>query len=214
MNLSQPPAPVSCSFIGGGWRAEAFMRIAQELPGQVRIQRMLVRDPERGRAFAQRFGVPTHRSLDELLAQPVGDFIIVCIGGDQAEMIAAVAERGIPVLAETPPSRSVDGLRRVHARAREDGWRIQVAEQYPFNPLTAAQIAVAKSGRIGRVQQAHVSVAHGYHGMAIMRRLLGWGTGRLRVRAQRIAGTIREARPAAATRAPRSSSPRAAPSPC
>jgi predicted dehydrogenase len=179
-----PRAATTFSLIGGGWRAEYFLRIARALPERFAIGHLLVRDAAKGRALEESFGVRTHRTLDELIAAGPADFVIVCVGGDPAPMIEAVAERGLPVLAETPPSRDEAPLRRLNERARAGGWRIQIAEQYPFIPIIAAQIAVARSGRIGRAQQAHVSVAHGYHGMAIMRRLLGWGRGRLRVRAQ------------------------------
>jgi predicted dehydrogenase len=51
--------------------------------------------------------------------------------------------------------------------------RIQVAEQYQYQPMNSAAIALAESGKIGNVTQAQVSVAHGYHGVSLMRRLLG-----------------------------------------
>jgi predicted dehydrogenase len=182
--------PITFSLIGGGWRAEAFLHIARTLPERFRLERLVVRDATKGRALEQRHGVATYRSLDELLAAGPGDFVVVCIGGDPGAMIAAVAERGMPVLAETPPSRDEATLRRLSERGQAEGWRVQIAEQYPFVPLLAAQIALAASGKLGRVQQAHVSVAHGYHGLAVMRRLLGWGLEPVRVRAQRFDSTI------------------------
>lgn len=183
-------ARISFSLIGGGWRAEYFLRIALALPERFRLQHLLVRDAAKGRLLEQRFGVATVRTLDALIAAGAGEFVVVCVGGDQASTIAAVAERGVPVLAETPPSRSEAHLRDLHARAAAEGWRIQVAEQYPFIPLISAQIGVVRSGRLGSPQQAHVSVAHGYHGMVILRRLLGWNRGRLQVRAHRFVSRV------------------------
>jgi predicted dehydrogenase len=52
------------------------------------------------------------------------------------------------------------------------GARIQVAEQYQFQPLHAARLAVLASGRLGTPMQAQVSVAHDYHGVDLMRRFL------------------------------------------
>jgi hypothetical protein len=48
-----------------------------------------------------------------------------------------------------------------------------VCEQYQFQPMLAARLAIAASGRIGTVSEAQVSVAHGYHGIDLMRRFLG-----------------------------------------
>jgi len=55
------------------------------------------------------------------------------------------------------------------------GARVQIAEQYPFQPHHAARLALAASGRLGTITQAQVSAAHGYHGMVLIRRFLGIG---------------------------------------
>jgi hypothetical protein len=55
------------------------------------------------------------------------------------------------------------------------GGRIQVAEQYIFQPFHAARMAVIKADLLGTVSQAQVSVAHGYHGVSLIRRFLGVG---------------------------------------
>ena len=76
-----------------------------------------------------------------------------------------------------------------------DAWRrgiprIQVAEQYQFQPLHAARIAIASSGRLGPVSQAQVSAAHGYHGIDLIRRFLDDRFGPVSIRAQRFDSTI------------------------
>jgi predicted dehydrogenase len=53
--------------------------------------------------------------------------------------------------------------------------RVQVAEQYPFQPLHAARLALARSGKLGEISQAQISVAHGYHGIALIRKFLNLG---------------------------------------
>ena len=80
----------------------------------------------------------------------------------------------MPALAETPPGWEMDELLDLHALT-ERGARVQVAEQYAFQPLHAARLALVQSGRLGPVRQAHVSVAHGYHGVSLLRRFLGIG---------------------------------------
>jgi predicted dehydrogenase len=86
-------------------------------------------------------------------------------------MVRALADRGTPVLAETPPAPDLAGLRALHDLT-ERGARVQVAEQYNFQPLHAARLAVARSGVLGRISQAQVSAAHGYHGVSLIRGLL------------------------------------------
>lgn len=48
-----------------------------------------------------------------------------------------------------------------------------MAEQYAFQPFHAARLALARSGRLGAVSQAQVSVTQEYHGMSLIRKLLG-----------------------------------------
>ena len=76
------------------------------------------------------------------------------------------------MLLETPAGSSAEEIVAL-LDLEAQGARIQVAEQYRFQPLHAARLAVAASGRLGRIEQAQVSVAHGYHGVSILRAFLG-----------------------------------------
>ncbi len=103
--------------------------------------------------------------------------------------LAELTERGVPVLTETPPAPDLDGLRGLEPLAR-GGARIQVAEQYQFQPIHAARIAIARSGRLGTVSHVQVSAAHGYHGVDLIRRLLGDEFAPVTIRARRFESTI------------------------
>jgi len=159
--------------IGGGWRAEFFLRVAAALPERFAVSGMVVRSAEKGRAIERRFGVSTYRDLDAMLRSTDPRFVVVSVPWSVApEMLAALAERGVPALSETPPATEVHELARLYELVRS-GARIQVAEQYIFQPMHAARLAVARSGRLGAVTQAQVSAAHGYHGVSLIRHLLG-----------------------------------------
>lgn len=160
--------------IGGGWRAEFYLRIAQALPERFGVTGVAVRNAEKRAAFGRAWGVPAVDSPGALLAaaQPPA-FVVVCVpSAFAAELIQACVARAVPVLCETPPAPDLAGLIRLHALTGR-GARLQVAEQYSFQPLHAARLQVIASGRLGRVSQAQVSVAHGYHGIHLMRRFLG-----------------------------------------
>ena len=159
---------------GAGWRTQFFLRIAQACPDRFRVTGVAARDPARVAALTAPFGVPACAAVDDL---PAGDplFIVTSVPwGVNPGLIKRFAERGVPVLSETPPATTVEELRALHALV-EGGARIQVAEQYHLQPLHAARIAFARSGRLGTVWQAQVSVCHGYHGISLLRRLLGIG---------------------------------------
>jgi predicted dehydrogenase len=159
--------------VGAGWRTDFFLRIARELPDRFTVGGVVVRDVAKREAFAKRWEIRTFATLDEMLVAVNPLFVVVSVSwGASVELLTACADRGVPALGETPPAPDLDGLRALWGVVQRGG-RIQVAEQYLFQPLHAARIAVAHSGRIGTPTQAQVSVAHGYHGISLMRHYLG-----------------------------------------
>ena len=182
--------PVAFALVGSGWRAAFFERVAAALPDRFRLTgRYSLRQP--GSAG----------SIDDLIAgQPA--FVVLAVTRDATPaLLMELAERGLAVLCETPPAADLDGLRRL-APLAQHGPRIQVAEQYRFQPLHAARLALATDGRLGTISQAQVSVAHGYHGIDLIRRFLGVGTEPVTITAHRfesavVAGPDRAGPPAA-----------------
>jgi predicted dehydrogenase len=170
--------PVPFALIGNGWRAGFFERVAAALPDRFRLT---------GR-FSRR--VPgTSSSLDELL---VGEpaFVVLAVPGEATPvLLTELAGRGVAVLAETPPVPDLDGLRAL-GRLAKVGGRVQVAEQYRFQPLHAARLALVADGRLGSISQAQVSVAHGYHGIDLIRRFLGVGSEPVTITARRFSSPV------------------------
>jgi hypothetical protein len=159
--------------IGGGWRAEFYLRIAQALPEHFQVAGVLVRDPEKGAKLTQKWGVPSYPDLESFLAHCGYSFVVVSVPWAASPgYLAELSARGMPVLAETPPAPDIAALSELY-RTVGGAARIQVAEQYLYQPQHAARIALARSGKLGTVSQALVSAAHGYHGISLIRHLLG-----------------------------------------
>ena len=166
---------IDFAIVGGGWRAEFFLRIARTLPDQFRVVGMVVRDATKGDAITTAWGIPTHRDIDGLLKTARPSFVIVSVPQPAAPgIISELAGRGLPILTETPPAPTLDGLLDLW-RLVEGGARIQVAEQYIYQPLHAARLALMRSGKLGEPTFAHVSSCHGYHGTSLIRHFLGIG---------------------------------------
>lgn len=169
--------PVTFALIGAsGWRGQFFLRIARELPQRFRVSGLLVRDAAKGAQLEREWNLPTYRDVDEFLRDRPGcdrpQFVVVSVPCQVAPgLLGELAARDVPVLCETPPAPDLEGLIALHELTK-NGARIQVAEQLQFRPLHAARIALAQSGRLGRITQAQVSVAHGYHGINLLRRYL------------------------------------------
>ena len=58
------------AIVGGGWRAEFFLRVARALPDTLYAEAMVVRDPAKGKALEEEWGVQTFRTVDELKTPP------------------------------------------------------------------------------------------------------------------------------------------------
>lgn len=175
--------------VGTGWRTEFFLRVAQARPDLFEAVGVVSRDPARTAAWAKPFGVPLYASLDELLHQnPL--FVITSVPWDSNPgIITTLAERGIPVLSETPPATHADEMTALY-RLVEQGAKIAVAEQYHLHPHHAARLAFVESGKLGAVSHVHISVAHGYHGISLMRRFLGIGAQNATITAQLFSAPI------------------------
>lgn len=168
--------PIRFGIVGGGWRTRFYLQVARELPDRFQVTGMVVRDAAKGQALEARWGVKTYRTLDELFNASELRFVVVSVPRTVAPAIMrTVAERGIPVLTETPPADDLPGLIALYEDLTRLKAKVQVAEQYHLQPLHAARLAIARSGKLGTVTQAQVSVAHGYHGVSLIRKFLESG---------------------------------------
>lgn len=166
---------ISFGIVGSGWRSQFFLRIARALPERFDVCGLVSRAEDTGRAIEAAWDVPTFRTVDDLLAHASPRFVVVSVPRDAAPaVIENVARHGVPVLTETPPGTDVEAMLPLH-RLVANGAIIQVAEQYHLSPLLNAQLAIARSGRLGAISQVRVAQCHDYHGISILRRGLGIG---------------------------------------
>jgi predicted dehydrogenase len=167
----------SFAVVGAGWRAGAFWRLAADLD-DVSCVGAVVRSP-------RRLPVPAFGSLDECLAVARPDFLVTAVPwAVNPGVIEQAVDRGVPVLAETPPAPDLAGLRALWAAVGRSGL-VQVAEQYLLMPSHAARVAVVRSGVIGVPTQVQVSSTQLYHAVSLIRGLLGAGLEPVTVRASR-----------------------------
>ena len=161
--------------IGSGWRSAFFLRLARSAPDRFRATGVVTRSAERGAAITSEWGVPSFRSVAELLAAEAPDFVIPSVPWPVTpEVTREAVALGARVLAETPPAPDLPGLRALWADVGGSGL-VQVAEQYLLMPGHAARLAVVREGVIGEPTSVQVSSTHLYHAVSMIRRLLGVG---------------------------------------
>lgn len=185
--------PVRFGVVGSGWRAEFFVRVARLMPDRFRCVGVVTRTAERGAQVEAAWGVPTVRTVEELLTGAVPG---AAAAPDRPELVVTatpwpvtpdvvreLVDASVPVLAETPPAPDVDGLRALWADVGASGL-VQVAEHSPSMPQHRARRAVIEAGTIGEPTSVQISSTHLYHAVGLGRYLLGAGRGPVTVRAQ------------------------------
>lgn len=164
---------ISYGLIGSGWRAEFYIRLAKAVPDRFDLKAVLIRDPEKGRAFGEKHQVTVVNDLDSLLAREPQFVVLAIKRGCVTDYLLNLFAKGVPVLAETPPGESPEDLQRLWEAYETYRPKIQVAEQYYLQPLYAAWFEAIRSGLLGEVTNISISALHGYHGISMIRRMLG-----------------------------------------
>ena len=172
---------IRVGIVGNGWRAVTWRRIIQSIPDQFSLVGTVIRNPAKRGDVSDS---PVFGSTEALITAGLDLAVVSVSWASQPEVILELARQGIAVLSETPPAPTVPALHALIESVPKDAI-VQVAEQYPFHPLSSAQIAITESGLLGDLQTAHVSIAHGYHGSALIRRFLGVRIEDVTVRATR-----------------------------
>lgn len=174
--------PVNFAMIGSGFRGQALLEVARQLD-TLRCVGAVVRTP-------RRLEVPTFPSLGACLREAPVDVVLTATPKPLTpQFIVEAVERGLPVLAETPPAPDVDGLRALWSAVGSSGL-VLVAEQYPLMPTHAARAALLATGAIGTPTQVQVSSTQQYHAVALIRGLLGAGRGPVTARATRFTAPL------------------------
>jgi predicted dehydrogenase len=170
------------ALVGSGFRARSLLKVSRELD-TVRCGAVVVRTP-------RQFDVPTFTSLEECLREVRPDFVLTATPRSVTPgFIVDAVNRGLPVLAETPPAPDLPGLRELWSAVGESGL-VQIAEQYPMMPSHAARAALVATGVVGTPTQVQVSSTQQYHAVALIRGLLDAGRGPVTVRATRFTAPL------------------------
>ncbi len=173
--------------IGTGWRSDFFLRIAKEMPEQFEVTNIMSRSEEKAKAYTETWGIPAVTSMDAVLAAKP-DYVILCIAHSAVEeYLKVLGDAGMPVLCETPPASNRESLYRIWDYAKKSGAKIQVAEQYHFWPLYASINKIIEKGLIGEVSNMRLNALHGYHAIAVFRRVFGAGMSGVSVKGERFA---------------------------
>jgi predicted dehydrogenase len=173
--MDKPAEPGTFAVVGSGWRSEFFLRLARQAPEQLRVSGVVTRSADRGAEVEAAWGVPTFRTVTELLAGTDSEFVIPSVPWTvNPQVITELVRAGARVLAETPPAADLEGLRDLWGAVGDSGL-VQVAEQYMLMPGHAVRGELVRRGAIGEIGSVQISSTHLYHAVSMIRALLGVG---------------------------------------
>lgn len=166
-------AKMKVGIIGSGGRAVLHLKALLPLKDEFEICGMRFRTQEKADRFHKEWGIPVTTSVDELLSKKP-DFVIVCTSYfNQDKLITQLMKAGVPVLAETPPASSMQGILDLWELSQQpNSPKILVAENCFEQPFWAAKIEAIKRGYLGDVNMATIGHTHEYHAFSVMRILL------------------------------------------
>lgn len=165
--MTEPEAPAKSQHIrwgvaGPGRAASRFALGLEEVPA-ASIAAVWGRNPERAKAFSERFTVPdAFSSLEELLASDVDAIYVATHPDTHAEICLKALVAGKHVLCEKPSALNVRQLRKVLAAALRHDRLFMEAMKPPFFPLyrrLREHIQLDPIGPIGFVRAGHADGA-------------------------------------------------------
>lgn len=155
---------INYCIIGGGWRAEFYVRIAKILPETFCVKAVYIRNPQTASEFGNKYKVNIVDSLEDILKIDC-DFFVNCINKeDISDLSFQLCRLGYAVLQETPASISGNRVTKI-----KSDYKLQIAEQFHLKPMYQAIKGIIEEGIIGEVNHMEISVAHEYHAMSLIR---------------------------------------------
>ncbi|HEV7742236.1 MAG TPA: Gfo/Idh/MocA family oxidoreductase [Pseudolysinimonas sp.] len=131
---------------------DALIKPARKVDG-VEVTTIAARDPQRAAEAASRHGIPnTHRSYDELLADPDVDAVYIPLpNGLHGRWTLAAIEAGKHVLCEKPFTANADEARAVAAAADASDVVVMEAHHTSHHPQTIRAAQIVRDGMLGEL---------------------------------------------------------------
>jgi len=166
---------VHIGIIGSGWRTQGYLRVIQEMRDRMEVTAVLAHSNESFQKMNEKFPGKVTQDFKEF-TQKEYDFVFVLVPrATVVYYIEELAKRQIPILVETPPADGLADLQKCAEICKKYNAKIQVAEQYFLQPYHQAVMNIVQSGILGEIQSMNIRMIHDYHGISIMRRILGEG---------------------------------------
>ena len=147
---SQGTPRFRAGMIGAGNICEFHVAAVRALP-DVELVGVVDLDARRAAAFAEKFGVKTFGSLDELVAAGANVIHVLTPPSSHGKVALAALEKGCHVLIEKPVTEDpAEGL-RIAEVARQKGLTATVNHSLLYDPQVARALEQVRSGALGEI---------------------------------------------------------------
>lgn len=133
------------------------------------------RSPDRADEVARLLSCSSYADVEALVTRAAPDLVVACVPyHSNGDVTLELLDHRIALLCETPLAHRLEVGDAIVERARASGTIVAVAEQFPRFPLVELARRAIERGLFGRILHAAADFAgHGYHGMALVRSMLG-----------------------------------------
>ncbi len=141
------------TMLGTGFIGDFYATTLHRLRSQDRVRVAYSRSEDRGRAFAERWGIPeTTTDMEAAIRHPETDVVVVALPNHLHEdAVKAVAAAGKAVLCTKPLGRNADEARRMLAAVEEAGVFAGYLEDLAYTPKTLKAVASVQAGALGEI---------------------------------------------------------------
>jgi 1,5-anhydro-D-fructose reductase (1,5-anhydro-D-mannitol-forming) len=163
MHVRGIQSPVRWGIVGLGWVAADFVGPAMVKSSGSRLAACLGSSLDKGRTFAERFGVErVHGDLETLTHDPGVDAVYIALPNALHHAAVLAAARGQKhVLCEKPFALSVAHAREMMAACRDAGVILRIAHQLRLDAAVGRVREIVRSGRLGRLAAISLERASG-----------------------------------------------------
>jgi 1,5-anhydro-D-fructose reductase (1,5-anhydro-D-mannitol-forming) len=163
MHVSGAQSPVRWGIVGLGWAAVDFVAPAMVKSAGSRLAACLGSSLDKGRVFAERFGVErVHGDLEALMHDPGVDAVYIALPNALHHAAVLAAARGKKhVLCEKPFALTVTHAREMVAACRDAGVILRIAHQLRLDAAVVRVREIVRSGRLGRLAALSLERASG-----------------------------------------------------
>jgi len=156
-------SPVRWGIVGLGWVAADFIVPAMVKSAGSRLAACIGSSLDKGRAFAERFGVErVHGDLEALMHDPGVDAVYIALPNALHHAAVLAAARGKKhVLCEKPFALSVAHAQEMVAACRDAGVILRIGHQLRLDAAVVRAREIVRSGRLGRLAACSIERSSG-----------------------------------------------------